>query len=466
VRSAAVGRALLAEVAGWAGQIASRGTHLTRVPAGRWLTGEQQNLHAACQRLSVLAPAVQAARQQEPLPAAGTALLHAIPASTPGPRSLPAGTETIPGLCQGTTRSAERIRHAAWNAAPAALSPCTTAESLSQTAACATVISHHCQILLTSLAERASHFGAHDLSQALAASADAAGQARAAWITAARAWYQIRTDARGAISPAAAETADLALRTGRLAYASPGWTLDRGPAHAARTPGALAPEPAGAGNVLAAVHQATETLTALAAADYTQIRAAGHAGRLLVPTRSLPEAFDIPHPFARAPAGRVKSLLAAYGDAGRASVQANAEVSAIAAGIRAPSAVLTWAHAATRAVGGRPDGRRGRDFAELPAAGPEHEVPGPVERTLQELGVTSRSLLARGAAIDKAGGQLILQATQEAAARPAVAAAGERGKPAGSPAPVTHATASGTPPAASPPRMPVPVRDAQLQAER
>ena len=40
----------------------------------------------------------------------------------------------------------------------------------------------------------------------------------------ARAWYRITTDTRGTITPAAAEAADLALWTGRLAYADPNWT--------------------------------------------------------------------------------------------------------------------------------------------------------------------------------------------------------------------------------------------------
>jgi hypothetical protein len=467
IGSAAVNRALLAEVAGWAEQIAARGTQLalTRVPPQTWLTGEQQNLNAACQSLQTLTSAVREAQRQEPLPADDIALLHAIPAGTPGPRLLPAGTETVAGLCQGTTRSAERIRHVTRSAAPAAWSPFMTAESLSQAATCATVISHHCQVLLTSLAERARQLGSHDFSRTLAASAVTAGHARAAWITAARAWYQIRTDARGAISPAAAETADLALWTGRLAYTSPGWTLDLGPAQATRPPEALAPEPADLGNVLAAVHQATETLTALAAADYTQIRDAAHAGRFLVPTRSLPEAFDNPHPFARAPAGRVNSLLAAYGDAGRASVQATADVSAIAAGVRAPSAVLTWAQAATHASSDRTDSRKGPDLAEMAAMQSPGGPSGPVGRTLHELGVTSRSLLARGAAIDQAAGQLILDATREADARHAGSGARDAGRLADTAEPIKH-IASSRPLAPSLIRRPVPGHDAELQAER
>ncbi len=186
----------------------------------------------------------------------------------------------------------------------------------------------------------------------------------------ARTWYQTRTDARGAISPAAAEAADLAVWTGRLAYASPHWTLNLGPAHPARAPQELSPEPADIGIVLSAVHQATTTLTALAVADYTQVRVASRAGRLLVPTRSLPESVNYPHPFARAPARHAAVIQNAYRDAGRASAQAAGEVSAIAEGIRAPSAVLTWG--ARRSPSGHsrpvplPRPRRARDH---PVAG-------------------------------------------------------------------------------------------------
>jgi hypothetical protein len=54
---------------------------------------------------------------------------------------------------------------------------------------------------------------------------------------------EITTDTRGTISLVAAETANLALWTGRLAYADPCWTPALGPSHRTRTPEALAPEP-------------------------------------------------------------------------------------------------------------------------------------------------------------------------------------------------------------------------------
>jgi hypothetical protein len=69
------------------------------------------------------------------------------------------------------------------------------------------------------------------------------------------------TDTRGTVSPAAAETADLALWTGRLAYADPSCTPALGPSQATRTPQALAPEPGDLPTVVAAVRQASQTMT-------------------------------------------------------------------------------------------------------------------------------------------------------------------------------------------------------------
>ena len=53
-------------------------------------------------------------------------------------------------------------------------------------------------------------------------------------------------------------------------------------------------------------------------------------GRILVPTRSLPEKFDIPRPFVRAPRDRVDPVLAVYQDTGRVSAEAAAAIGGVA----------------------------------------------------------------------------------------------------------------------------------------
>ena len=261
-------------------------------------------------------------------------------------------------------------------------------------------------------------------------SADAAGNARDAWLHAARAWSLITTDTRGALSPAAAETADLALWTGRLAYADPRWTLARGPSQAVRPPEALAHKPGDLSGVIAAAHHACETLTQIAAADEEQIRAAAGARRLLVPTRSLPEKSDVPHPFALAPRGRVDQVLLSYRDARTASARATAAVAEVAVTVGAPSEILASARAAVHSGGGLPASRR-RPAAE-PAASrwPSWDVPGHVERALHDLGISSPARLRRAAAIDQAAEQLILDSQQAARARRQRPVPADQGRPA------------------------------------
>src|SRR5262249_33662587 len=122
----------------------------------------------------------------------------------------------------------------------------------------------------------------------------------------------------------------------------------------------------------------------------------------------LPDRFDIPHPFAPAPRNRVNVLLDAYLDAGTASAQATAAVAAIAADVRAPSHALTLARIATRGDSELLANSE-REWVQSEPH-PSEGFPGPVERVLQDLGVTSPAMLARASAIDQLGEQLILGA--------------------------------------------------------
>jgi hypothetical protein len=452
ITSAPVARALLLELGLWARRTAEHGARIALPgPAARHGTGEQRHrLNTACQWLWVLDCAVQDAQRHHPVTTAEIRLLHAIPASTPAPRCLPSGAETVAALCQGTIATAERIRHATTITAPdSTWSPALTADSLSHAATCSTVISHNCEILLATLAAHARQHGSDRLADSLLGCADATGQARAAWLRAARSWYRITTDTRGTITPAAAETADLALWTGRLAYADPSWTPALGPAHTTRTPQALAPEPGDLPAVVAAVHQASQTLTQIAAADHSQIRAAAQAGRLLVPTRSLPDRFDIPYPFAPAPRDRINALLDAYQHAGTASAQATAAVAAIAVDVRAPSHIRTLSRAAIRGDSELLAASERESTQQGPESHPVQGLPGPVERILHDLGVTSPTMLARASAIDQLGEQLILGAADAIEPAQAGLEAVSLSRSTGSAELINHMLASGRPEAAS-----------------
>jgi hypothetical protein len=471
VTSAPVARALLLELGLWARRLAEHGARIALPGPAVWHgTGQERHrLNTACQWLWVLDSAVQAAQRHQPVTATEIRLLHAIPASSPAPRCVPVGTETVTNLCQGTITTAERIRHAATiNIPDATWSPELTTDSLRHAATCSTVISHNCEILLRTLATRAGQHGADSIADRLLGCADATGLARAAWLHTARAWRRITTDTRGTITPAAVETADLALWTGRLAYADPSWIPAHGPSHATRLPEALAPEPGDLSLVMAAVHQASETMIHIAAADHSQISAAAEAGRLLVPTRSLPDRFDIPHPFAPAPRDRVNALLDAYDNAGTASAQAAAAVTPVAADVRAPSHILTLARAAIKGDGELlANGER-----EPTQHGPESHhaqgLPGPVERILQDLGVTSSATLTRASAIDQIAEQLILGAADSIQPGQAGFEGVGLGRSTGSAELINHMLASGRPEATTILRPPSPsaARSAGPDAER
>jgi len=467
VLSAPVTRALLYELGAWAHQIAPLGSEraFARAPA-RGTPDARRRLSAACQRLWELDLAVQAADEHDPVPDQDLKLLHGIPASVLVPRHLPEGAEPVTRLCQGTIDTAERVRRHAWAAVPrASWSPALTMESLRESATYAIVISHNCQILLSALATSPQPRRAADLSAPLAEAADAAGDARQAWLQAVRAWHGLLTDTGGTISRAAKEAADLALWTGRLAYATPGWTPGAGPAHLPRPARDLAPRPADLQQVIAAVHHAQDTMTQLADTDHDQIRTASATGRLLMPVHTLPESFDIPYLYSPVPAASAEPLLAAYRDAHAASAQACARTATIAEAIGAPSQILTTARAATQASADSlaAPSRRAPEPAARPR--PAMNLPGPVEHILHDLGVTAPETLQRAATLDHATEQLILQAAHEQSMRDPAAAPPDLSRSASTAEIISHLLASGDPRATALLHQPEPRPSAQAEIE-
>jgi hypothetical protein len=85
-----------------------------------------------------------------------------------------------------------------------------------------------------------------------------------------------------------------------------------------------------------------------------QVEAAGAAGRLYMPTRSLPEdEYDVPRRMAEAPRSRVDAVLFAYSQATGASAASTHAVAAAAQITGAPSRVLTAAAGPSPAPGAR-----------------------------------------------------------------------------------------------------------------
>ena len=405
--------ALLAEMGSLAHQLATVGDGLGRSPR-MWVSSEERRrLNAACNWLQRMDASIRVAQRHRPVSAADRGLLHAIPVNERPPRRLPDGSEPVGILCEGVIATAERARHAAWlSAMEPAWSPRVTVNSWRQVAATSTVTSHHCEILLRSLTDRVGRETCRDgLRAELEQAADAAGRARTGWLRLAHALDHVTTDTRGRVSQAAIEASDLALWTGRLAYTDPEWTLAAGPGRESRPAQSLAPEASDVPRVAAAISRACESLTRLAHADGMQVRAAGHAGRILVAAESSLEALDALRPFAPAPPDRIDAMLTLHQYTGRVSAAASARVADAAATVRASSRVVL----AGSAAGAGRLSTQGQGFngpAERCLVAEDSEAPGMIERTLRRLGVTDVRMLRRGAEIDRAGEQLIIDAAE------------------------------------------------------
>ena len=402
--SAPVIGAVLYELVAWARQIGPYCAHVA-VTGHDGTPENRRALTAASQWLSVLSAAAEAAYNREPVRAAHLDLLYAVPVNILPEPQRPAGGEPVQDLCRGIITTSERLRAGARIfAAQAIWSPALTRESLRRAASYGTVISWNCALILRTLADRTSR-PRPQLSAQLDQATHAADQARAAWLTLARSWDYVSTDARGQIAQTTAETWDLALWTGRLAYADPAWTPEIGPSRAVRDPHDLVPSMTALPLVVAAVHHASHTLGEVAGATARQLETASRVGRLLVPTRSLPGEFDIPYRLAPAPPDLTQPLLNAYHGAATASEQLTAQTGQAAAIVNAPSRTLTAARDVIRM-------RSASGHQRQPPAprNPVPAVPGPAERTLLNLDVRSPADLRRAADLDTAIDQLIIRA--------------------------------------------------------
>jgi hypothetical protein len=216
------------------------------------------------------------------------------------------------------------------------------------------------------------------------------------------------------------DASDLALRMGRLVWDDPHWTPAHSRRASPRNPAALAPGTGAVVTVVAAVHQSVDALARVAKADMDAVEAADQAGRLYVPTRSLPARYDVPRPFATAPVSRCQALHEAYRAALNASVQAVRALDELSVAAGAPSKALALARTTPSAQLGRRDSRprpddgipgvpplSGSPFTHSRAATGR---PGPVEDAVRARRVSDPAILVRAAAIDNAARQLIIQA--------------------------------------------------------
>src|ERR1017187_3541360 len=333
---------IVAELAPWAARVALEAPSDSDMPASARFA-----LHSASKWLWKAGATTASFAQQQPPMLEGQLVLAAIPANIPPPRRPVTGAESIPDLCGGITATAERLRHAALAfARHARWSPHATSTNWRRDALASAVTVHSSELVLRALGQRAADLGANPAIEArLSAAANAVNQAWIAWSTLTDAWDLISTnvDQAAGVSPVAAETSDLALRMGRLAYQNPGWTPACGSVSITRDPAALAPATGELLVVLAAVHHTTDAMTEIATQDRLAVRAASASRRLYMPTRLVPARSTTPHQYSPAPSARVNALLADYDHAVSTCVTATAAIDGLVLIAEAPSRPLALA---------------------------------------------------------------------------------------------------------------------------
>jgi hypothetical protein len=417
VTSPPVTRALLGEVARWSRQLALVAAALAPARPSDASAGvlNRSALQGAAAWLWEVGVAVTPAQVADPVTADDWGLLRAIPAARRPGRVVPDGRESVAELCAGVPVTAERLRAAVFDRAERARRALATADVWRWTATAAAVSGHASELLLRSLSGHPGTLGGLPADgRQLRAAIDAMAQSWTAWRQVAAGWAGLTTETRGRSLPLVTEIGDLVLRMGRLAWDDPQWTAERGRGSRLRAPADLAAGGDGIPAVVAAAHQAADAFARLAAADLAAVTAAGSAGRLYVRTRSLPEGYDVPRPYATAPADRTRPLLDAYRAAMTASSEATSALAALALATDAPSSTLALAQAAAAP---RPQLPEQDQTPQTAAASADRLVagkslPGPVEQVIRKLRVRDPVVLLRTAAIDDAGRQLIAQAEQ------------------------------------------------------
>ncbi|HEV2370621.1 MAG TPA: hypothetical protein VGS19_00510, partial [Streptosporangiaceae bacterium] len=421
MRSAPVTRAVLEETAHWTARLTMLADMLSAACSARHVSPAP--LDGARYWLLKATSALQQAKRAYPATGIDTGLLMAIPANAVPGRQPPQPPESITDLAEGMMGSATRLRAtAAAMTGQAAWSPAATTDSWKRSATAAAIICHLSEHLLRSVAGRVSQWqqvaGTGPL---LLAAADATAGSCAQWRKAVAAWGDLRTETRGLTGPGITDTNDLVLRAGRLAFTDPDWTPSRArrPVQV-RGPADLAPEPPHAAALISALHHTTDALARMAAAVLRDVSAAAGAGRLYVPTRTLPDELNIFHPYWHAPQAAIDTVRTAYQQAENASAQAARALGAATVPFGVPRSTLapqmtvaSPAHSAsTRHATAGPDQATTTGQAGIPRTGAMPPV-GPVERALRGLGPADPGLLLRAKAIDKAGQKLITEARNE-----------------------------------------------------
>jgi len=320
--------------------------------------------------------------------------------------------------------TAERLRYAAFTYAQSARwSPTATSAAWRKDALAAAITTHACELILHALAKRAAQLGLHPTYQRqLHEAAGHLHQAWASWRTVTGHFDSLTTGHKRtpATTPVATEISDLVQHTGQLAYANPHWTPARVHTSQTRDPASLAATREDLTTTLAAVHHAADAITRITTEDHQAVITAADDHRLYIPTRLLPDKYDIPHPYAPAPGAHTEALLTAYDTALQATTRSVTALDDLATAVKAPSSALTATRRAA-AITGLKDARPLRQRAS-PEHHPVRPIPGRTELALHKLRIRDPALLLRAAVIDQAAHDLVAEATTKARSRASVTA--------------------------------------------
>ena len=425
--------ALLTELAALARQLAPWAAQLS--VTGPMSSGDSIALHVASRWMWIAGASIESAQRQQPPPASARQLLISVPANVPPARRPPDGPEPVAGLSEGITITSERLRHAAAAfASQARWSPAANSVSWRRDALASAITGHCSEFILRALAQRAAELCIDPAIPArLAAAADVMATVWPAWRSVAHHWDIVSTGtSTGAgISPVAAESGDLALRLGRLAYRNPQWTPACSETSLVRIPEDLAATPEDISRVLSAVHQATDATTRIATEDREAVRAAAFDNRLYVPTRMMPDGWDMPYRYSPAPASFVDDLLITYDTAIMANKHAVAVLDDLAAAIGTPSHILGMARTIPASQPTAPRRTSGKLVEQSENTRQRDTLlqPGPLGRVLHDLQISEPRALLRAAAIDKAAHELTAEARAQSQRRAAARDSRSRPRP-------------------------------------
>jgi hypothetical protein len=180
--------------------------------------------------------------------------------------------------------------------------------------------------------------------------------------------------------------------------------------------------------VLAAVHHAADAISQIAATDHQAVLDAAADGRLYVPTRMLPDTYDIPQPYAPAPRAYSDALLIAYDTAADATARTTTAVDDLASAVNAPSNLLAAARRASAEARQQQRCSQGQRSVRQPHLATP--VPGRTEQALLKLQIRDPALLLRAAVIDQAARDLLTEATTKAHRRDSITRRASRPAPA------------------------------------